>query len=378
MLGLDDYGNAGEQLCDLLERCYDKKDFDGCLGRLDTYFDQAPLEAQADWLDKFTTFSCLESCGSGRFCLNIPPLCAPTGSCEQPRECCGFLDGKASCVKSTCCATRGAACATSKDCCAGAGQCSSEVCGGIACIEKDKACTKDGECCTKICKKSPGAAPTDQGACAATICQDDKGDCTADADCCNLHCDTLTSLCAPLPMCGKIDAACSIDPDCCPGTHCLIASGNLTGMCSAATCSDALVDCSADDQCCSGHCDPIAFFCMPACLGTGTTCANEGQCCTGQCENGVCAGTCSTGFCNQKSDCCGDSDCIAHACTAACNPVAVHDPCTAGGPIAPTVDNQACLVAVCGQDPYCCCGAWDDVCVAAAVVDQANCLALCH
>ena len=377
VLGLDHYGNVAEEMCGLLDRCDAKSETPRCISRIADYLNEAAPEDQASWLETFTEFSCLESCGAGRHCLDIPPLCATSGSCERRQECCGFLEGNAACVKNSCCATRGSPCRSSDDCCAGAGQCTDGVCGGVACTEANRACQKDGNCCTKICKKDPGKPATADGVCAKTICEDDKGDCLADPDCCNLHCDLATKLCSTPPMCGQIDEACTVDPDCCPGSHCLIAPGALSGTCSSATCSEALVDCSTDTQCCTGRCDPIAFFCMPACLGTGTSCLDEGECCAGQCDNGFCAGSCSTGFCNDGADCCTGT-CIAHACTAVCNPKAIHDPCTAGGPIVPTMENQACVDAVCNLDDYCCCGAWDEVCVAGALKFQAECLGLCQ
>jgi hypothetical protein len=379
VLGLDAYGDVAQQMCGLLDRCYDNSETGRCLTRTQDYFTDSPPEAQAAWLEEFTRFSCLESCGAGRNCLNIPPLCSPSGSCEQRQECCGFLDGNADCVTNTCCATRGSACQTSDDCCAGTTPCKDGVCGGIACLAAEEPCRSDAACCTRICKGAPKSVTDPDGVCAKTICQDDKGDCAVDSDCCKLHCDTATRLCGPASTCGKPDEACSVDPDCCPGTHCLIPQGQIEGVCSSAACSEALVDCSAETPCCSGNCDPFAFYCAPACLGAGSKCDSEGKCCTGVCDAGHCTGTCSTGFCNGDADCCDGSLCLGHACTAACNPRANHDPCTVGAPIAPTQVNQACLVAVCtGDNAYCCCGAWDDLCVEAAVANQNACSGLCH
>jgi hypothetical protein len=47
------------------------------------------------------------------------------------------------------------------------------------------------------------------------------------------------------------------------------------------------------------------------------------------------------------------------------NPGCGHGGCTQGGPIAATC--SLCAGAVCAADSYCCCTAWDDLCVARAL-----------
>ena len=367
MLNLDDYGNAATEMCTLLDRCYPAAETSGCLGSIKTYLDHAPLDDRASWLDKFTSFACLESCSAGRHCLNIPPLCAVAGACSRKQDCCGFLDGNATCLDKHCCETRGSTCSVDTPCCPGAGACLDGVCGGIACLPSATDCTTDARCCTKICKR---------GLCADTICEDDKAACADAADCCSNFCNPTSHLCAELPKCGLVDAPCALDTDCCAGTACLILPGSLTGTCQAPTCSFADIDCSADKQCCSGRCDLLSFACAAACVHEGALCASQADCCDGTCTGGVCTGTCSTTSCNAPSDCCSNS-CVDHACSAACEPTANHTPCTVGGPLGITAANTGCVDVVCAADAYCCCGAWDEPCAAAAAALPNFCPFLC-
>jgi hypothetical protein len=369
VLGLDGYGDVAGEMCSLLDRCYPASETDGCLGDLQKNLDGATSDVRVQWLDTFTSFGCLESCSAGRHCLDIPPLCTVAGACERRQDCCGFLEGNATCpVKTkTCCATRGSTCSVDSDCCDGRGACLQGVCGGIACLPSTSDCTTDGQCCTKICKR---------GSCADTICEDDKAACAEDQDCCSHFCDPTSRLCAEPPKCGAIDAPCALDTDCCADTSCLILSGSLTGTCQASTCSFADIDCSADKQCCSGRCDLHSFSCAAACLHEASACASQADCCEGTCTGGVCTGTCSTTSCNVPTDCCSKT-CVDHICGAACEPTSNHTPCTVGGPLGITVENTGCVDVVCAADPYCCCGAWDEPCALAAAALPNSCPALC-
>lgn len=367
VLNLDDYGNVVDQMCTLLDRCYPAKETAGCLGSLAKSLDGATSDVRAKWLDTVTSFGCLDSCSDGRHCLDIPPLCTAAGACARRQDCCGFLEGNATCLGEQCCATRGSKCDDNQPCCLGAGACSQGVCGGVACLASRRDCATDDQCCTKICKR---------GLCADTICEDDKAACGEDQDCCSHFCDPASHLCGEPPQCGAVDAPCALNTDCCTGTSCVIPSGSLAGACQVSTCSFADVDCSADGQCCSGRCDRASFFCVGACLHEGTACVNGGDCCTGTCTDGVCAGICSKTSCQVAADCCSKS-CIDNVCAASCEqPAAIHTPCTVGGPLGSTPANAACIDVVCQMDGYCCCTAWDEMCVTAANMQMA-CPALC-
>jgi hypothetical protein len=71
------------------------------------------------------------------------------------------------------------------------------------------------------------------------------------------------------------------------------------------------------------------------------------------------------GACTADTQCCS-GHCVAGACRPACEDTACadHTVCTTGGPLTDTCpDEPACIAAVCQVDPYCCCGAWDAPCV---------------
>ena len=370
VLDLGQYANVAEEMCTLLDRCYAKSENLNCLPNLEGRLTNADAAVRTDWLSLFTSYGCLDSCGASRKCLDTAPLCGYKTTCKIAEECCGSLSGHASCTDGHCCTNRGSSCKADDDCCFGAGACDPVVhtCGGTHCSEASAACTVDSDCCTEICN---------HGACSDTTCSKNLFECEANEECCSLYCDQDSKRCAPPKTCAAVNQACSLDTDCCDGNACYIKSGDLTGTCSTAKCAVALVDCSADDQCCTGRCDPLGFYCVAACLKEGRTCANEGECCTGQCDNGLCAGQCSTGACVNDGDCCTKS-CIDGACAAACNPVESHNPCLTGGPLADPAGVTGCVAEVCAADPYCCCGAWDDICVTAAVAKQTTCLILCH
>lgn len=370
VLDLGEYANVAGEMCTLLDRCYAKSENVNCQTKLEKHLNDADSQVRADWLSRFTGYACLDSCSSSRHCLDTAPLCGYGVTCTLDEECCGSLAGHASCTDGVCCTNRGSSCSSDADCCSGAGACDPVVgtCGGTHCSEADVACELDGECCSKICNHA---------VCSLTTCSKNLFDCTANEDCCSQFCEPKKHVCAELPTCAAVDAVCAVDTDCCDGNPCYIHSGNLTGTCSTQTCSVAQVDCSDDDQCCTGRCDPLAFYCVPACLKEGSLCVNQADCCTGQCDTGVCTGSCSTGACARDSDCCTKS-CIAGACSVTCNPTELHDPCVTGGPLADSVDATGCVHEVCMADEYCCCGAWDDLCVGAAVAKQSTCLMLCH
>lgn len=370
VLDLGQYANVAEEMCTLLDRCYAKSENVNCLSTLERHLNDADAQVRSAWLSRFTSYDCLDSCSASRRCLDTAPLCGYAIPCTLAAECCGSLAGHAACTNGVCCTTRGSRCTSDADCCNGAGECDpvERTCGGTHCAEADVACKIDDDCCTKICN---------HGTCSHLTCSKNLFDCAADEECCSQFCDPATKLCGTLPTCGKPEEACAVDTECCLGLSCKIGSGALAGQCSALSCFPGLVDCSDDEQCCSGRCDPLAFFCVPACLKEGTACDGEGECCAGTCTSGFCAGECSMGFCNDSSDCCTGT-CVAHACAAPCNPTTAHDPCITGGPLAPKLDNKLCVDAVCGVDKYCCCGAWDDVCVDIALTFPLDCLALCH
>jgi hypothetical protein len=371
VLDVGEYNNVAEELCTLLDRCSATSIQVQCQSSFEQQLNTATSEVRTDWLSSFTSYRCLDSCTAGRHCLDTEPLCHVTGACSAREDCCGSLSGHADCKgkEPRCCTTRGSGCDTDADCCAGAGACDPVVhtCGGTHCLDGAEACQSDAECCTRICK---------DGACSTTTCNEDKFECSDDDDCCGHHCDQVSHLCAPIPTCKTPTQPCSFTTDCCDGLSCAFEPGSIQGQCTAAECKIADLECATDDQCCSGHCNTPFFFCAAACVFEGSACAADLDCCAGACQSGVCAGTCSKLFCTQSSDCCSNS-CISGLCAAECKPPSMHTPCKVGGPLVPTEESAACLDAVCELDPFCCCGAWDELCVASAAKQGSACSMLC-
>lgn len=376
-LDLDTYRSAPSELCALLDQCYSASAPGKCQADVEAAIAHKSNLDVSDWLQSFSDLSCLENCSSARRCLDLPLLCVTSAACSRREDCCGFVRGHTDCEASACCTTRGSACTDNADCCEDAGTCARvgdsdfRTCGGTICGEPNDACAIDADCCTHICKDN---------LCSDSICGKDSFNCTVDKDCCSNFCDPITLACAQPPTCTKPGEDCALQTDCCADTFCRFAPGTLKAQCSTVSCAFDFVECATDDQCCSGHCDPHAFFCTAACTDLGSTCTGDTDCCTGRCENDVCKGECSTTFCSVGADCC-DGACVAGACAAACKPPSGHSPCLAGAPL----DDQTvadpyypCASAVCAADPYCCCGAWDGLCVSAALQQGAVCKSACQ
>lgn len=368
VLDLEKYGNAAQQMCSLIDRCYGKTGNDGCQGILETYLHDVDPPTREEWLASFNNYNCLASCSAGRSCLNIPPLCVAVGaSCKRTLDCCGSLEGHADCDTKTkaCCKARGASCSANEPCCDGAGACDQDLCGGLACTEANEDCSQDTDCCSRICQNNR---------CSASICRQDTFNCTADKECCSGFCDPARQACAIPPVCAQADQGCSLPTDCCDDLACVVAPGRAQGTCQTSTCVALTLECATNEQCCSGRCDPTSFFCASSCSPGGGTCAADAECCDGSCTNHVCAGACSTSVCKANADCCSQH-CFDGFCSAECAGFDSHPGCSSGGPLDSA--NDSCVAAVCETDPFCCCNAWDDYCVEAFYGKDSKCAETC-
>ncbi len=375
VLDVDEYASVTEEMCSLLDRCDENP---GCRSNFQRHLNDADPEVRTAWLESITNYACLDSCRSGRRCLDIEPLCSFKGSCEQTRECCGSLSGHADCKAGSCCTTRGSKCEVDTDCCDDAGACVNSTCGGLRCKEATEACDHDVDCCTKIC--------TDH-ACATSICSKNQVECDTSEECCSGFCDLEMNRCDEPEVCAKLGDTCLVETDCCaatpetpetPQVHCDRAPGTLEGHCATRTCSIESSDCSADGQCCSGRCEPSYFFCSAPCSKEGNFCATDLDCCTGTTCNGqICVAECSRNLCATSADCCNKNPCVGGVCRAECVPPAAHNPCTPGAPLAAINMATACVKEICAADPFCCCGAWDDLCVGAAFKQGSICTDSC-
>jgi hypothetical protein len=394
LIGIDDYEGSAPALCGAIAVCYG---IENCEARVGGRLEQAPSELRADWLRKFSDFSCTSSCSAARRCLDFEPVCAYAGNCTVPEHCCGFIAGKASCVNDACCGTRGASCTDSSECCEQDCSPITGTCGGVICLESGEPCTDGFECCTGICN---------DGQCANEVCKPAGLECTSDKECCldqGLICDPLSGRCG-IPQCSPVGAPCGAG--CCQGLFCVPtpAPDGILDICSDCDTGRPLGSiCSDDAECCSGRCDDEFKLCADAsCPIVGQACGPGNDCCEGLCVDGLCAcqnefgapcqdnddccrgrcdqntGTCacSDDVCGTSEDCCSGS-CVANVCALTCAPPECHDECKVGAPLDPAAcsvppNDAACIASVCDPttgDPYCCCFAWDDLCVGAALAD---------
>ncbi len=169
--------------------------------------------------------------------------------------------------------------------------------------------------------------------CSFDCTQYDTSNCLADGgDCCAAHGD---------PSCDDLDCAaavCENQPWCCDQTwdaSCALAAADLCVACGAYGCGDPFVE--PGDEVCDGQ------------LLGGESCA-------------------TVGFDYGQLACNGDCQSFN---TAACLEYA-GDCCAPDG--TPGCDNVACTAQVCGTDPSCCAGAWDQDCadLADAVCDACD------
>lgn len=365
LLGVDAYSDSTEELCQLLEQCYQVKD---CRGRLGPRLDAASADERKSWLSAVTDQACLEQCSAARRCLNIAPVCAPQDApCQTSQECCGFLGGVRACgPNGACCLSKGAACASPNECCDG--DCRNGHCGGTQCFEPGEACLNPFDCCTSICEG---------GVCSEGVCIELGGVCQKSEDCCEGKC--LDGRCG-YEQCRTANEACASTGECCAGLECFdIPASPGKKLCQAEKpCAPLAFPCEATADCCVVGdkplvCDPAQKLCGEACLSKGAVCLGDGQCCGKKCEGGVCG--CSTDACTQAADCCA-GQCIGGKCVADCGTASCHDECVPGGPlspscpvaIAPKIDPK-CIQKVCDKDGYCCCKDWDLTCVQLALTE---------
>lgn len=369
ILGVDEYKSSTDDLCELLVACYD---FPACSQHVGGSLDGASASQRTAWLVAFSDENCLLKCTSARKCLNIEPVCEDAGQgCSVPEQCCGFLDGQASCDQVNCCKPSGIPCETTEECCGGL-ECDPETatCGGVVCRPANAFCQDDAQCCTKACRDFK---------CAENICAQEGEACEEPGTPC---CD---GKCGPNQRCGCANEGelCDLDGDCCNSPEAPLKlscePGPNGGVCTSAVCTPDELPCQLDDDCCSTNCDDNLFVCTQGCSTAGVDCQVDEECCSGRCgEGGQCE--CSTEFCTQSPDCCevtpgqNDGKCYGGACHPACAPKSCdHNVCGTGAPLDPTDPNCSpastpdCVSKVCAGDEYCCCNGWDQHCVDDAV-----------
>lgn len=126
-----------------------------------------------------------------------------------------------------------------------------------------------------------------------------------------------------------------------------------TSSCSAGTCTGGTATVCNDDNPCTDNTCVAGTGCVFQ--NNTATCDDENACTEGD--------ACSAGFCVGTPKDCSDGDtCTSDVCTGGiCSNTAFHDVCEAGGPLG--LGCNACIDAVCTDDPYCCNTQWDSICV---------------
>lgn len=195
----------------------------------------------------------------------------------------------------------------------------------------------DPECCAMVCALDAYCCNTQwDESCAAIatqVCA--TSSCPGEGSCFIEH---ATPSCAEVPCC---DTVCQTMPECCQTAW------------SAACVEFALNQCTLPAHCpAPGEClDPHE---SPGCddpICCTLVCAHRASCCAAPWSAECVALTIE--YCDVPAVCPGAGSCYA-----------VH----AG----PGCDSESCCAPICANDPYCCLTAWDESCVAAAMVECAG------
>ena len=369
-----------EALCELLERCYGQ-DAPGCAD-LDARFATAKTSVSDEFLSAVVANKCLDGCSAAKICWDQPPVCtsaedAKASPCSHPQDCCGFTSGLASCDQGTCCVPHAVKCSPTTTCCHGE-PCYSPVpgqpatCGGVPpCTDPGGSCKSNSECCSKKCDTS--------GVCASkNICQPEGNICVSKSDCCeDLDCVadpnggkrcskgstcSFGSACAPPSAAGGALSCTPNSQDACCGhpEACVADESGLIGVCVDFTQPIVLPDgfeCANNENCCNGFCDKTS---TPICAQPRTCAVFDPSCYPAGC------GASNPNACQTDADCCANQ-CVNGRCT--CGISTCHSALELGPPIACPASTTAasCVDEVCALDPFCCCSAWDELCVQKAV-----------
>jgi hypothetical protein len=377
---------------------------------------------------------CTLICASDSFCCDVEwdQFCAQTavqfcGICSVPcgggssEDCCVPHEGPG-CSNEDCCE---AICGVDPFCCenewdnvcAGQAQLACGVCGvgcgdpasGDCCEAQATPACSDTFCCTLICaadsfccdvqwdEKCATAAIEFCGTCADECGSPAAGECCiarmapscSDAICCERVCaadpfcctDAWDAVCAnaALDSCGICGIGCGApgSGDCC--------TPHATPSCSDGLCCEAV--CAFDGLCCEVAWDAA---CAEAagilCGDCGGVCGVSGgaNCCQPSNSPGCADANCCLAVCVLDPFCCvevWDEFCANIAaegctvCTTGCGLPDAGDCCEAR--TTPACSDSECCLAICTADPFCCEGAWDQVCADEAILVCGACSELC-
>ena len=348
------------------------------------------------------------ACAANCACATVPTPTAtgtpatPTPSPTPGGECCAS-HGAPGCDVSAC---QACVCELDSNCCS---EIWDEYCVSRAADECNGSCACSGECC--LARDTPGCK---SAICTDCVCAIDSACCTAvwDQPCteravnpdeCAGSCPCTPADCCAAgdtPGCESavcIDCVCGIDPDCCTISWDQTCVEEAAGPMCAAKCP-----CNSGD-CCAAHDSPgcdgaLCVDCVCGLLDRACCddawddrCAQEAAAaCAGSC--GCAAADCGVA---REQPGCGDRNCLDCVCTidpvccadgwdATCaertvDPLECADRCGANC-CAPHqgagCGDSACEACVCGMDPECCSGVWDQRCADEAA-NPDNCGSSC-
>jgi hypothetical protein len=390
LIGAEEYEDSGEAICEMMSYCYSEQD-PSCARRVQQRLELSPRAIRSKWLSQLTDASCLQNCVAARKCLDLEPVCRKKAEeCTRREHCCDFLNGTVAC-DGNCCGARGASCTDDSDCCEGTGGCVQPfgTCGGVICRQLEAKCLNDFDCCSNNCGPD--------GRC-AEICSEIH--CTQNADCCVGSCDSgrctkckpegavcqpggtneqaccaspespLTCVETPdgLSRCGSQAGCMPPGAECVSSDRCCDEAPCVNGLCSKACGLPGAACAEGEQPCCNSEC--TNGVCAKTCADEGAGCASSLDCCSGVCDAGTCA--CSDDWCNSDDNCC-NGVCIGGACKPPCAPIdCQHSVCKLGAPMDASCGKD-CIDQICLQDEYCCCGAWDALCVKLAFELECTC-----
>ena len=333
-----------------------------CLCEVDPYC------CQTAW-DQACVAGVTETCGLSCDCATAPP---EDLACELDADC--TWCGEGACTGAYLCAD---------------GRC--EPSAPVVCDDAD-----DTSCSKSTCDPATGACAMmtsdtfcdDDDPCTLDVCQGEAGECehTAIEGCGETHpCQPGT---APLSSDDEVNACtCAQETSCCEGPWsetCVATAQQSCGLeCDCQALEPEALSCMSNTDC--AYCDDDDL-----CNGTwlcqsGTCVATAPVSCDTSLDSGCLLTACvpSTGACEQgmvevlcdDGDPCTEDLCDTETgeCLSEANPACgANHPCVSA-PL-PTSSDPIATACVCEINPYCCSGAWDATCVAAA---EAQCGQVC-
>lgn len=318
--------------------------------------------------------ACGLTCPTGQVCQNS--ACVTPPECTSPASCPSSECASATCVGGRCGqAFVAAGTPTSTQT---SGDCQTNICdgaGGITTSPDDTDVPQpSGPCFTGTCVNgSPAQTPMPSGTTCATGVCNGSGQCVQciSADQCpaGYTCNNGTCM---APTCSdgvkngtETDIDCGGNcPPCANSRTCVTHTDCQSGLCSAGVCST----CPTGQTVCNGTCRTLSRD-VNNCGACGTVCPSFANG-TSACVNGVCTGTCNTGFANCNGNA-GDG-CETNIASSISNCGACGNVCSVANGSAVCVNGQ-CQVGTCNAGFANCNGSAADGCETNLATSSTNC-----